>query len=185
MGEPEKTKVNFEIFKAIGRYIKSQHRGPLAIFDIGCGIGSLFDLLTHELRKQNDVIFEGCEPSAVNYGYFLKKAQSTFKKSTKITVKNTDFLSVITKTKFDFITAVYVFPHFIAEQLPMTARKIHTMLKSHGRFLLVVANESYLRNRLQSEKKIFIEKNTLLFHKRKFEEWMHYSDIRQLEPLSI
>ena len=40
MGEPKKkVKVNFEIFKAIGRYIKSQHRGPLAILISGAASG--------------------------------------------------------------------------------------------------------------------------------------------------
>ena len=54
------------------------------------------------------------------------------------------------------------------------------MLNNEGKFILVVANEKYLEEKLSSKRDLFIEKNTLEFDGKKYKEVLHYSEIPQI-----
>ena len=49
-----------------------------------------------------------------------------------------------------------------------------------GRFILVVANEKYLNDKLRAKKDLFIEKSRVNFQNKKYEEVLHYSEIPQI-----
>ncbi len=51
------------------------------------------------------------------------------------------------------------------------------MLKNKGRFILVVANELYLKNKLSLMKDLFIEKNTFVYENKNYTEYLHYSNL--------
>ena len=102
-----------------------------------------------------------------NYNYFIKKRRK-FAKNIKVRTYSTTFLDTNESNKFDFITAIYVFPHFMNEELGNVARKIYSMLRDEGKFVLVVANEKYLENKLRLEKDLFIEKNRIKFNNKDF-----------------
>jgi len=125
-----------------------------------------------------EITLEGCEPSSKNYEYFKSKEFNLNK--IKLKTFNKTFLETNTDTKFDFITSIYVFPHFTANELEETAKKISSMLNSEGKFILVVANEKYLKEKLNSKRDLFIEKNTIEFRGKEYEEVLHYSEIPQI-----
>jgi len=177
----EKTKINFFINKFIIRDILSKKKGSgIKIFDIGFGIGSFIKMLYKELNTMyKDIIIEGCEPSEKNYNYFIKNPL-IFRKGMKFKIYNKIFLNIKTDEKFDFITAIYVFPHFMSDELEETAKKINLMLEKNGKFILVVANETCLEEKLKSMKDLFIERNFIEFNGKKYKEVLHYSDIPKI-----
>ena len=120
-----------------------------------------------------DITLEGCEPSQKNYKYFETKElkHKTF---------NKPFLQTETDTKFDFLTAIYVFPHFESDELDNVTKKINSMLNDDGKFILVVANEKYIEKKLQEKKDLFIERNNIEFNGEKYEEVLHYSEIPEI-----
>ena len=71
----EKTKINSFINNYIIRNIILKHKGSdISVFDIGFGIGFFFKMLLPALGGEyKNSLIEGCEPSRVNYNYYLKK----------------------------------------------------------------------------------------------------------------
>jgi len=176
----EKTKINSFINNfIIQNIILKKKSDEIKIFDIGFGIGFFLQMLQKNLSKSfKNITLEGCEPSYKNYKYFKSKPFNL--KKIKLRIFNKTFLQTNTDTKFDFLTAIYVFPHFTSDELDDVAKKINSMLNNEGKFILVVANEKYLEEKLKSKKDLFIEKNTLKFAGKKYKEILHYSEIPQI-----
>ena len=180
----EKTKINSLVYSFIIQEIISKKKGSsLKIFDIGFGIGFFIRMLYKDLSQSyKNIIIEGCDPSKKNYNYFIKKPLN-FRRDIKLKTYNSTFLNMETDEKFDFITAIYVFPHFVPNELEETTKKIYSMLEPNGRFILVVANENYLKEKLKSMKDLFIERNSVEFNGKKYKEVLHYSDIPKIGKL--
>lgn len=180
----EKTKINSFIYKFVIQKIILKKKGPsIKIFDIGFGIGFFMKMLyPHLIKNYRDITLEGCEPSDKNYKYFKSKPLKV-RKDVILKTYNKTFLNTKTKEKFDFINAIYVFPHFSSDDLKKTANKIYSMLKGDGKFVLVVSNENYLKEKLKTKKDLFIEKNTIRLSDRSYEEILHYSDIPKIGKL--
>lgn len=176
----EKTKINLFIYNFIIQEIFSKKKGSsIKIFDIGFGIGFFIKTLCDLLNKSyQEIILEGCEPSKKNYDYFVKNFHSRI--GSKIRTYNDTFLNTRTNKKFDFITAIYVFPHFVFDELKEVTKKINLMLEQKGKFILVVANEKYIEEKLKSMKDLFIEKNIIKFNNKVYRETLHYSDIPKI-----
>jgi 2-polyprenyl-3-methyl-5-hydroxy-6-metoxy-1,4-benzoquinol methylase len=177
----EKTKINFYLNNfIIKNIISKKSEQSLNLFDIGFGIGFFIKQLYKAVGKNYSKIhLEGCEPSFKNYRYF-KSRPFNLKEASTIRTYNKPFLKVKTDEKFDFITSIYVFPHFEANELIDTAKKIKSMLKDRGKFILVVANEKYLSEKLKSKRDLFIENNIISFRGKKYREILHYSEIPQI-----
>lgn len=180
----EKTKINSFVNNFIIQEILSKKSGSsIKIFDIGFGIGFFIKMIYKALNsKYKEMFIEGCEPSDKNYNYFIKKPLN-FRKGVQLKTYNSTFLNTKTDERFDFVTAIYVFPHFVSEELEETAKKINLMLEQNGKFILVVANETYIEEKLKSMKDLFIERNTLEFNGEKYKEVLHYSDIPEIGKL--
>ncbi|MFA5000873.1 MAG: class I SAM-dependent methyltransferase [Candidatus Paceibacterota bacterium] len=178
----EKTKINSYINKYIIKNVISEHKGEdISIFDIGLGIGFFVKMFYHSLiSKYKNIKIEGCEPSTVNYQYFLAKKPKRLRQGVSIETQEKKYLEVRTDTKFDYITAIYVFPHFVFDELETVAQKIHSMLKEKGRFILVLANEQYLKTKLETEKDLFIESGMFAFNGKQYKEVLHYSEIPKI-----
>lgn len=181
----EKTRINSYLNNYIIKEILSKKNGTdIKIFDIGFGIGFFFKMLCLNLPKKfKRILLEGCEPSLKNYKFFLKKRPLKEEKLIEIKTYRSTFLDTKTPLKFDFITSVYVFPHFMVDDLVKAAKKIHSMIDKNGKFILVVANEKYLKNKLKTQKDLFIEKNIITYKGKKYEEILHYSDIPSIGKL--
>ncbi len=177
----EKTKINSFVNNFIIEEIISKKKdSSIKIFDIGFGIGFFLKMLYRNLNKfYKDIVLEGCEPSEKNYNYFRKKPINT-RECDQIKTYNATFLKTKTDNNFNFITAIYVFPHFVFDELEKTAKKINLMLEPDGQFILVVANEAYLKDKLKSMKDLFIEENIVEYNNKKYEELLHYSDIPEI-----
>lgn len=89
-------------------------------------------------------------------------------------------MSVETTKKFDFVSAIYVFPHFESDELDNVAKKIYSLLTKEGKFVLVVANEKYLDQKLHEKRDLFIEKNIVQFNKKDYSEVLHYTEIPEI-----
>lgn len=179
----EKTKINSFVNNFIIKNILTKKKADeIKIFDIGFGIGFFLQMLQKNLSKSfKNIILEGCEPSYKNYKHFKSKPFNL--KKVKLRTFNKTFFQTDTDTKFDFLTAIYVFPHFASDELDNVAKKINSMLNNEGKFILVVANEKYLEEKLKSKKDLFIERNTLEFDGKKYKEVLHYSEIPQIGTL--
>jgi len=180
----EKTKINSFVNNFVIKETISKKKGSsIKVFDIGFGIGFFIKMLYKIVNTlYKDILIEGCEPSNKNYNYFIKK-HLNFRKGVQLKTYNSTFLNTKTDKKFDFITAIYVFPHFIPDELEETAKKINLMLEQNGKFILVVANETYIEEKLKSMKDLFIERNNLEFGGKKYKEVLHYSDIPEIGKL--
>jgi len=181
----EKTKINSFIYNFIIQKIILKKKGPsIKIFDIGFGIGFFMKMLYPYLVKHyRDITLEGCEPSDKNYRYFVSKKPLKTKKDVGLKIYNKTFLNTKTKEKFDFITAIYVFPHFSFDDLDRTFKKIYSILEEKGKFILVVAEEKYINEKLRTKKDLFIEKNFIELNGKKYKEVLHYSDIPKIGKL--
>ena len=177
----EKTKINFFINEYIIKNIILRKTGDaISVFDIGFGIGFFFKMLSPYLRaKYREVLISGCEPSNLNFKYFKKKIFKNLRQDKNLFVNKTLANTKVKKT-FDFITAIYVFPHFLLDDLEATVRKIYSLLDKNGEFVLVLANEKYLQNKLRVETDLFIEESSILYHGKKYKEILHYSDIPKI-----
>lgn len=177
----QKTKINSFINEYIINEVISKHsEKSLAIFDIGFGIGFFINTLLTLLRDSyDDIKIEGCEPSKVNYDYWLS-TKPTEESKVKIATVNKTFQQVETDNKFDFVTAIYVFPHFLSDDMEEIVIKIHTMLKEGGKFILVLADEKYLKEKLKTEKDLFIETSRVSYNGKEYQEILHYSDIPEI-----
>jgi len=174
-----KTKINeFVNNYIIKNIILKNQKKSLKIFDIGFGIGFFIKMLSIKLNgKYQNIIIEGCEPSNKNYNNLINvKSKNNF----HLKLHNDAFQDIHTNNKFDFITAIYVFPHFESDDLDRIAKKIRTMLEMGGKFILVVAEEKYLKEKLKSKKDLFIEENTITFKGKKYKEFLHYSEIPEI-----
>lgn len=174
----EKTKINSYINDYIIRNILLKHEGEnISIFDIGFGIGFFIKMVTNSLvGKYKKITIEGCEPSKVNYEHFTKQQFEGI----KIKTFPFGFLETQTNTTFDYITAIYVFPHFLFEDIESVVRKTYSMLAKGGQFILILANEKYLQEKLDNEKDLFIEKGEVKYGEKIYKEVLHYSDIPEI-----
>ena len=180
----EKTKINSFIYNfIIHNFILKKKGLNISIFDIGFGICLFYRILyPYLIKNYQKIILEGCEPSKKNYKYFKKKLLK-IKKNVEFKTHKKTFLDVETNKKFDFITAIYVFPHFLSNDLEKTAKKIHSMLNEKGKLILVLAEEKYLERKLKTERDLFIENNIISFRNKKYKEILHYSDIPKIGKL--
>lgn len=174
----EKTKINSFINEYIIKNVISKHGGEsISVFDIGFGIGFFIQMLASALKgKYQEITIEGCEPSRVNFEHLEQQGVE----GVNLAVYPTGFLETQTNTQFDFMTAIYVFPHFLFEDLEKVVQKIHVMLKSGGRFVLVLANEKYLQGKLDSERDLFIESGEVTHNGKTYKEVLHYTDIPEI-----
>ncbi len=170
----DKTHLNFAVNEFVINRIISNRALPFKLFDIGSGIGFFIRMLKDKFGDLASV--EGCEPSHKSYDYFIKS--DIDKNGVKIFTDT--FQSVKTATKFDFITAIYVFPHFIETDLVNIVKKIYGMLNEGGKLILVVSNEEYLRNKLSTKKDLFIEENEIELNGKKYKEYLHYVEISDM-----
>lgn len=180
----EKTKINAFVSNfIIKEIILKKKSSNIKIFDIGLGIGFFLKMLYQDLIKHyKEIIIEGCEPSTKNYNYFMKKPLKV-RENVKLKTYNKTFLDTESDEKFDFITAIYVFPHFVPDELEGIAKKINSMLGENGKFILVVANEKYLKEKLKTMKDLFIEESTIYLNGRNYNEILHYSDVPKIGKL--
>lgn len=176
----EKTKINSSIDDfIIENFLLKKKGDKIKIFDMGFGIGSFLQTLADVLPKYfSNVILEGCEPSNRNYEYSKIKLSKI--KAVELRTFNKTFLNTQTDLKFDFVTSVYVFPHFGFDVLEEIAKKVYSMLNEKGKFVLVVANEKYLKEKLKMKRHLFIEKNIIEFSGKRYREILHYSEIPQI-----
>ena len=178
----EKTKINFLVNNFIIKEIISKNKGKtIRIFDIGFGIGFFIKMLYSELTKSyKNIVIEGCEPSLKNFNHFVKKKPLKVGNNIKLITHNKTFLEVQSDEKFDFVTAIYVFPYFTFDELEQTVKKIYSMLDKDGKLILVVANEKYLKEKLEDKRDLFIEKSAIYLNGRNYYEILHYSDIPKI-----
>ncbi|OHA80641.1 MAG: hypothetical protein A2675_02730 [Candidatus Yonathbacteria bacterium RIFCSPHIGHO2_01_FULL_51_10] len=170
----EKTRLNVAVNQFIIDEILSRKDPPFKVFDIGSGIGFFIRMLKE--KYGDSVQIEGCEPSEKSYDYFAKSGLS----KNNVTIHPNTFQDFKTSEKFDFVTAIYVFPHFIETDLGKVAQKISGMLDAKGKLVIVVSNEEYLRDKLATKKDLFIEKNTIEFKGKEYKEYLHYVEIPEM-----
>lgn len=158
--------------------ISVRQAAELKVFDIGFGIGAFIRMLIEKTSGHSALVIEGCEPSEKNYSYFAN-TPLPLREGVSLKTYPEPFLLIETGQKFDFITAIYVFPHIAQDELAATAKKIHSMLEPGGRFVMVVANEHYLKERLTNEREAYtlLEKTEIDIKGRSYTEFMHYTDI--------
>jgi len=167
----DKTHLNVAVNQFVIDEIISKTPAPFKLFDIGSGIGFFIGMLKEKYGDSIEI--KGCEPSKKSYNYFAKSAISKI----KTTIHPDSFQDFKTDEKFDFITAIYVFPHFIEADLGKVAQKIAGMLNENGKLIIVVSNEEYLRKKLEIKKDLFIEKNIIEFKGKEYKEYLHYVEI--------
>jgi len=174
------SRLNFYVHQfIIDKVIYAQQRSKTKVFDIGFGIGMLFKMLCDHLDGEIELRMEGCEPSGKNYRYFTNNPPKLCR-GAEIKTHNNSFLDTQTDQKFNYITGIYVFPHFLQKDLETAVRKIYGMLEQTGQFILVVANEDFLKEKLRSTKDLIIERIFFEYHGEKYEEILHYSDIPEI-----
>lgn len=127
-------------------------------------------------KYADDIQIFGCEPSKKSYDYFIKNSLDM----SNVVINPTSFQDFKTKDKFDFVTAIYVFPHFVEKDLVQVIKKIFGMLKHGGEFIIVVSNEEYLRKKLETKKDLFIEKNVVKYKNKEYKEYLHYVEIPEM-----
>lgn len=179
--EQQKTNLNSKVNQYLIKKILLKKQGKeISIFDIGFGIGLFLQQLNESLPVHySQIQLEGCEPSSRNFNHFIETGLFT-KEQVALKVFNQPFGAVNTNSIFDFLTAIYVFPHFSTDELIVTASKIYDMLQDRGKLMMVVANEAYLKEKLQANPALLIEQNNLLYNGREFREVLHYSEIPQI-----
>ena len=180
----DKTLINSLVNQYIIDEILSQKSGDsVKIFDMGFGIGLFFEMLNKHLPlKYKNILIEGCEPSEKNYKYFINMKSNLFK-DVNIKTYYSTFLETVPDEKFDFISAIYVFPHISSEELNHTAYKINQLLEQDGKFILVVANEEYLQDRWNSDESTIIERKVFHYKGKDYHEVLHYSDLPEIGRL--
>lgn len=167
----DKTHLNVSVNEFVIDKVISKKEPPFNVFDIGSGIGFFIRMLKDKFG--DSISIEGCEPSQKSYDHFLKSDIDR----NNVKIFRDTFQKIETQTRFDFITAIYVFPHFIEADLVEIAKKISGMLNDAGKLIIVVSNEEYLRNKLATKKDLFIEQNTIELNGKKYKEYLHYVEI--------
>lgn len=181
----KETKINAFINRYIAQQIvKKSKKKEIAIFDIGLGIGSFFETVIQSLKGLSKKLFlAGCEPSKRNYVFFSRLAKKWNSESVRMRVVHKSFQEVVLKKgeAFDFVTAIYVFPHFVADDLKNILKKIRQLLCDDGLFVLVLANDEYIKASLKKdESHLFIEENILKLGNKKYKEVLHYTEIPKI-----
>ena len=170
----DKTHINESVNRFVIDEISSKKDAPFKLFDIGSGIGFFIRMLKQKYADGIQIF--GCEPSKKSYDYFIKKSLDM----SNVVIYPTSFQDFKTKDKFDFVTAIYVFPHFVEKDLVQVIKKIFGMLKLGGEFIIVVSNEEYLRKKLETKKDLFIEKNVVKYKNKEYKEYLHYVEIPEM-----
>lgn len=174
------TQINTSLHDYIIREIIAGHPGDeIRVFDLGFGIGLLFERLNALLQgNYSRICMEGCEPSVRNYAGF--QSGNAGKGAATIRTENLPFLQYQTESRFDFITAVYVFTHLPSDELEAVAEKISRMLDNNGQFILVVASEKFLEEQMDKGNYRLIEKSSMEFNGKQYWQTLHYSDVPQI-----
>lgn len=161
----------------IDTIIAQKKNQDIRLYDIGFGIGFFFNMLMKRLPKHfSNIHLAGCEPSEKNYNHFQASALNTG----EIEAEQADFLSTSAKQAFNFITAIYVFPHLTAAEVIASAQKIHTMLDEGGSFIMVVADEAYVDEKLKTKPHLVLDSTITTFKGKEYREILHYSEIPQI-----
>lgn len=178
----EKTKLNAFINDYLADRIVSEVKSSrIRLFDIGFGIGFFFRQILPKLQAMfSDIELAGCEPSVKNFTHFSESGVSSTSKKVSLNMINSPFLESETKGKFDVVTAIYVFPHIISDEVDAVAKRIHDMLDDRGRFFLVLANGDYLKEKLATQRDLFIEENVIEYRGKQYKEFLHYSNIPEI-----
>ena len=173
----EETKINYFINNyIIEEILLKDSKNNLSIFDIGFGVGYFMKMVLSGFQKFKKAInIKGCEPSKINFDYFDKNKPAEISK-----IYNSGFLETVINEKFDYVTSIYVFPHFILEDLELVVKKIKDMLNDGGKFILVLADEEYLKDKLSSQKDLFIESGQFEWNNKTYEQVLHYTDIPKI-----
>jgi len=177
--QQEKTNMNgFINAFIIDQIIFAKQTLKIKIFDIGFGIGAFIRMMIEKTKENTELFIEGCEPSEKNYHYFSNTALP-LRTGIRLKTHPDTFLETQTEEKFDFITAIYVFPHIPAEDMKGTMKKIHSMLVTDGQFIMVVVNEQYLKEQLKSNTEVFtfLKKTEISCNGKTYPEYVHYTDL--------
>ncbi|MCB9812438.1 class I SAM-dependent methyltransferase [Candidatus Nomurabacteria bacterium] len=174
----EQTGINSKINDLIiNKYFLVHDAKSISIFDIGFGIGFFLKRVAEQLGGEFDnVLLEGCEPSRVNFEN-ASSIKNVTSKNISVQLHDNSFQDFNTNSTFDFVTAIYVFPHFLSEEFPEIASKIFKMLKPRGKAIIAVANQEYIENKLHTETDLFIERQNITHNNNDYKETLHYSAI--------
>lgn len=178
--QQEKTKLNASLHEFILKNIISKHPGnEISVFDMGFGIGGFLEMLNESLPVTfKRILLEGCEPSVRNYEYFKSRYAKT--NLADIRTFNKTLLDTDTSATFHFVTAVYVFTHVLSDELEAVAKKIKSMLEPRGQFIMVIANENYLKENMDVMTFRLIAKTNLEWGGKKYWQLLHYTDIPEI-----
>ncbi|MFA5211397.1 MAG: methyltransferase domain-containing protein [Patescibacteria group bacterium] len=153
----------------------------IKIFDIGFGTGNFFEKIENKINnfsKKN--IIAGCEPAIKNYK-FVKNKITKFK-NIKLKISNKSFLETSFKNKFNYIAAIYVFPHFVVKDFSKIIKKIKIMLEKKGKFILVISKDLDLKNNeiVNDKKYNFINQEDFVFKGKKYKQFLHTTKIKNV-----
>jgi 2-polyprenyl-3-methyl-5-hydroxy-6-metoxy-1,4-benzoquinol methylase len=177
--QQEKTNMNgFINAFIINQIIFAKQSLKIKIFDIGFGIGAFIRMMIEKTKENTELFIEGCEPSEKNYHYF-SNALLPLRAGIRLKIHPNTFLQTQTEERFDFITAIYVFPHIVKEELSVTAKKIHAILEPGGSFIMVVANEKYLKEKIHTGRSAYtlLQQTQIEYDGKKYVEYLHYTDL--------
>lgn len=174
----DKTGTNSLIIEDIVRNIVSKKAGEeINIFDMGFGVGSFLKKASDRLSRHfKSIRIRGCEPCVKHYEYF-KNLNFRPAANVKIETENSAFENIEINEKYDWLTAIYVFPHIHFEKMEATAQKISGALRDDGRLALVVANENYIRNKIKANSDLLIDKKSIEYNGKLYDEYLHYSEL--------
>ena len=171
----EKTGINSLVNDQIIDYIVKREIGSsISLFDIGFGVGFFLKRFSERVRdKYKSVYIEGCEPAKKSYEHLLKNPI----KGVEFKIYPDLFLETKVSTKFDIVTAIYVLPAIVFNDLEATVRKINSLLKPGGRFVCVITSEVSFKSDQKNDKDLFnlIEKQTRVFKGKSYTELFHKS----------
>ncbi len=171
----EETKINSQVNDYISDEVIMRHENEsISLFDIGFGVGFFITNLSEKLKtKYKYICIEGCEPAKVSYEHFSKKDIS----GVELKISNQSFLDISSDKTFDFITAIYVFPHFTFDDLESVIKKINSMLNIRGKFIMVITSEKSYKEGLVKGKDLFnlVEDNKVIYQGKEYQEYLHKS----------
>lgn len=176
------TKINSYIYRQIIEDVLLKYRGDsISVFDLGFGIGFFLNMLIRALPARfSKVILSGCEPSTVNFENRLPLERLAKLKGVKVSLHRSMFQQLQTKDKFDFLVSTYVFPSFILDDLNDVTARAYKMIKPGGKFILVVANEKYLEEKIRLEKDLSIEVQEAKLNGKRYKEILNYAEIPKI-----
>ncbi len=145
----------------------------ISLFDVGFGIGLFLRMFLEKAsKKYARVYLEGCEPSKTSFEYFINESG----KEMNMVAHHETIADVKTLSKFDVITAVYVMPAVLFEDIEHFAKKVYLMLNKGGRFYCVIAAEkSYKDSKNNKDLFTILEKNNREYKGKHYTEFLHKS----------